>query len=319
MTTPLDQRIRSAVAANAATLGMRVGVALRWIETGEEATIDADEPVPLASVVKVPALVEAFRQIERGLLRLDDRWSLSMRLKTVGSGILRNLDDGLALTVRDVLTLMIAVSDNTATDMLLDRLGVATVDARMRELGLDQIRVRHTIREIFDDMLPSGDPSQDPRALARWEEEHGVRRGGFSYSRGPDNNVGTPRDVMRLMEMIFQGRAADPSSCRAMLDILARQQHNERFPRYLPAGTRVAHKTGSFAGISNDAGILYVGDTAHLAFAVLTSWDHEAVRGNRTAEVDAITALWDTIGRIGLAAFDYVRDADGPDDRRARG
>ena len=314
----LAGRISDVIANNDRTLGLKVGVALRWLETGEEALIDADLPVPLASVVKVPVLVEAFRQIESGCLRLDDRWSLSARLKTVGSGILRALDDGLAPTVRDVLTLMIVVSDNSATDMVLDRVGVASVHARMRELGLDNIHVRHTIREIFDDMLPSGDPSQDAEELARWEAERGVRRDGFSYSRGPDNNAGTPRDVMCLMALIFEGKAAGGPSCRAMLDILARQHYNERFPRYLPAGTRVAHKTGSFAGVSNDAGLLYVSDNAHVAFAVLCTWDQESVRGNRIAEVEATTALWDTIGRIGLAAFEHVREAGSSHDPRGR-
>ncbi len=296
----LQSRIQELLTENPA----RIGIALRHIENGAEVMIDADRPVPLASVVKVPIMVEAFRQISAQRIRLDDRWTLSHRFKTVGSGVLTALDDGLALSVRDILTLMIVISDNTATDMMLQRLDPNHIQAHMHTLGLTSMYVRHTIREIFDDMLPTGDPDQDRAELARWIATAGVRRDGFAFSTGPDNNVGTPREVARLMEMIFEEAVVDGPSCQAMLDILLQQQLNERFPRYLPAGTRVAHKTGSFAGIRNDAGILYIADDSHVAFALLSTWDQEAVRGDHQAEADAITALDQTFGTIGLAVYE---------------
>jgi beta-lactamase class A len=288
----------------------RIGVALRHIESGTEVMIDADRPVPLASVVKVPILVEAFHQIAAQRIRLDDRWALSHQFKTVGSGVLSVLDDGLALSVRDILTLMIVISDNTATDMVIERLGADQIQVYMRQLGLNSIFVRHTIREIFDDMLPSGAPDQNRAELARWIATAGVRRDGFAYSSGADNNVGTPRDLVRLMEMIAQGTVVDSSSCQAMLDILLKQQLNERFPRYLPAGTRVAHKTGSFAGVRNDVGILYIDDNSRVAFAVLSTWDHDAVRGDQKAEADVITELDQTFGMIGLAVYETFATHD---------
>jgi beta-lactamase class A len=295
----LEHRIQELLAGSPA----QIGIALRHVESGTEVMIDADRPVPLASVVKVPILVEAFRHIAEGRIRLDDRWTLMHSFKTVGSGILSALDDGLALSVRDILTLMIVISDNTATDMLIERLGADRTEAHMQELGLHSIHVQHSIREIFDDMLPSGSPDQDRAELARWIARSGVRRDGFAFSTGADNNVGMPRDLACLMELIFQG-VVDALSSRSMLDILLKQQLNERFPRYLPAGTAVAHKTGSFAGVRNDAGILYVAEDSHVAFALLSTWDHEAVRGNQQAEVDVITAIDETFGRIGLAAYE---------------
>jgi len=295
----LQEQIQEILSQNAA----RIGVAIRHIESGAEVMIGADEPVPLASVVKVPALVEAFRQIGAGQICLDDRWSLTSKVKTVGSGVLYLLDDGLALSVRDILLLMITISDNTATDMLLNRLGVASIDACMRNIGLPGISVKHTIRQIFDDMLPTGDPNQDLTELERWETEHGVKRGGFSYSTGPENNVGTPRDLARLMEMIFRAELLDQEACRAMLDIMHKQQITGRFPRYLPAGTRVANKTGSFSGVRNDVGILYVNDQSHVAFALLSTWDADAVRGNPQEFHRAVGALDDTFGKIGLAVY----------------
>jgi beta-lactamase class A len=281
----------------------RFSVAIRHIETGSEVMLDADQPGPLASVVKVPALVEAFRQIGAGLFRLDDRWPLTDDVKNVGSTVLTAMDAGLQLTVRDVLTLMIIISDNTATDMLFQRIGVGRVDACMRAFGLGSIHVTHTIRELFDDMLPSGDPNQDRTELARWEATRGVNRGGFAFSTGPENNVGSPRDLARLMEMIYRGELLDRTACDAMLAILLKQQINDRFPRYLPAGTRVAHKTGSISGIRNDAGILYAGDDSHVAFALFATWDSDAVRGDRQAEAAAVSALDDVFGKIGMATY----------------
>ena len=122
------------------------------------------------------------------------------------------------------VTLMTVISDNTATDLLMRRLGIDAIAERMRRLGLAGIHVVHTIGEIFADMLPSADPDQDRAALAAWEAANGVRRDGFAYSLGPDNNVGTPRDMARLLEMIVTGVALDRQGCDAMLDILHAQQ-----------------------------------------------------------------------------------------------
>lgn len=110
----------------------------------------------------------------------------------------------------------------------------------------------------------------------------------FSYSGGLDNNAGMPRDLVRLIEIIFRAELLDRASCDAMLEILLKQQLNERFPRYLPDGTRCARKTGSFVGVRNDAGILYAGDhadevRAHVAFAILSTWDYDRVRRNHRA------------------------------------
>jgi beta-lactamase class A len=194
----LSQRVTAAIEAAEA----EVGVVVRHVESAQEVAHRADVPVPLASVVKVPVLVEVFHQVRAGSLALDERIELDSDVKALGSGVLSLVDDGLALTVRDLLTLMTVISDNTATDMLMRRIGLDAVTERMRHLGLDGIHVVHTIGEIFADMLPSADPDQDRAALAAWEAAHGVRRDGFAYSLGPDNNVGTPRELARLGELI---------------------------------------------------------------------------------------------------------------------
>jgi beta-lactamase class A len=295
----LTERIAAAIDAS----GAEVGVVVRHVESAREVAVRADIPVPLASVVKIPVLVEAFHQIRAGAMSLDERWPLPADSKALGSGVLALLDDGLALTVRDLLTLMTVISDNSATDLLMQRIGVDAVAARMRRLGLDGIHVAHTIREIFMDMLPSADPTQDRAALAAWEADHGVRRDGFAYSLGPDNNVATPRDMARLLELIVTGDALDRAGCDAMLDILHAQQLNDRLPRFLPAGVRMAHKTGTFSGIRNDCGVIDGEGCGHVVTAMLVSWDHAAVRRDPRAVRRRVEAIDNAFGEIGLAAY----------------
>jgi beta-lactamase class A len=254
--------------------------------------------------VKIPVLVEAFRQLAEGQFKLTDRWPLDPQRKALGSGILTQFDDGLEPTVKDLLTLMIIVSDNTATDIVMERLGIETITRTMRELGLAHTHVARSLHDIFADMLPSPDPNQDPYALARWEAEHGVRRDGFSYSLGPDNNVSTPRDMTRLVEMIVKAECLDQQSCKAVLDILFKQQLNDRLPRFLPPGTRIAHKTGTFSGVRNDCGIIYIPDGSSVAITTLTTWDYDAVRQDRVAAWQCFGAIDTALGLIGLAAYE---------------
>ncbi len=279
------------------------GVSILHIESGQTLNISADVPVPLASVVKIPVLVEAFHQLREWRFQLDDRWTLEHSHKALGSGILTQFDDGLTPTVRDLLTLMIIISDNTATDILIERLGVQAIDDFMHQLGLSQTHVAHTLNEIFADMLPTPDPDQERYELARWEAEHGVRRDGFSYSLGEDNNVGTPRELTQLLAMIFKAEILDRDACDQMLEILLKQQLNDRLPRFLPAGTPVAHKTGTFSGVRNDAGIIYAGENSHVVVTVLSTWDHGACRGDPVAEWARAIELDTAIGQIGLAAY----------------
>src|SRR5207248_6018820 len=100
------------------------GIYVKCLETGEEIAIDADRQMDTMSTIKIPLMVEAFRQVEAGKFKLTDRITLQDDAKRPGTGILRSLDAGATITVKDLLTLMNIVSDNTATDLLLDRVGV---------------------------------------------------------------------------------------------------------------------------------------------------------------------------------------------------
>lgn len=280
--------------------GAQMAVAARHLESGAEIAIDAQRVVPLCSVLKIPVLVEAFRQMEEGRFTLDDRWELTTTEKNLPSGVLVFFDDGLRPTVRDLLTLMIIISDNTATDMILHRLGEASVSRAMHELGLTDIHVGVTIRGIFDDLLPSGDPTQDLLALATAPRN----RSGRSYSLGADNAVGTPAALTELLARIWRGEIVSRAACDQMLAILRKQQINDRLPRYLPPGTPCPHKTGTLPGIRNDSGIIYASDSSHVAVTVFSTWDDAAIEDDPIASRESAVEIDRAFGRIGRLLYD---------------
>ena len=285
--------------------GAEMGLSALHLESGQRIDVDAGRVFPLCSVLKIPVLVEAFRQIEEGLFTLDDRWQLTTAEKNLPSGILVFLDDGLAPTVRDLLILMIIISDNTATDMVMNRLGAGSVTNTMQSLGLTDIYVPMTIRQIFDDLLPSADPTQDMLALATAPRN----RTGRSYSLGPDNDVGTPAALTELLARIWRGELVSRAACDAMLDILLKQQLNDRLPRYLPPGTRCAHKTGTLPGIRNDSGIIYASGTSHVAVTLFSRWDDDAVADDPIANKETPIAIDSAFGRIGRLLYDTFSEA----------
>ena len=285
--------------------GAEMGLSALHLESGQRIDVDAGRVFPLCSVLKIPVLVEAFRQIEEGLFTLDDRWQLTTAEKNLPSGILVFFDDGLAPTVRDLLILMIIISDNTATDMVMNRLGAGSVTSTMHSLGLTDIHVPMTIRQIFDDLLPSADPTQDMLALATAPRN----RTGRSYSLGPDNDVGTPAALTELLARIWRGELVSRAACDAMLDILLKQQLNDRLPRYLPPGTRCAHKTGTLPGIRNDSGIIYASGTSHVAVTLFSRWDDDAVADDPIANKETPIAIDSAFGRIGRLLYDTFSEA----------
>jgi beta-lactamase class A len=301
----LQKQIEGAIRAADA----HMGVSMLHLERGDEINLHADESFPMASVLKIPVLVEAARQMDAGKFTLDDRWQLTVAEKNLGSGVLTFFDDGLLPTVRDLLTLMIIISDNTATDMIINRLGKEQIVNSMRQLGLQNVHLPLTIRQIFETILPSADPTQDPYSVALENKDYTPPPGAAGYSKGPENNVSTPRDMTRLLELIYRGRAASREGTDEMLRILLKQTLNDRLPRFLPPGTRVAHKTGTLSGFRNDAGILYVDDQQHVAVTVFSEWDSDAVKGDPIAERQRQYDIDSAFGHIGRAIFDYYATA----------
>jgi beta-lactamase class A len=301
----LKEQLETIIATSGATL---MAVSVKHLESGEELHIAGDSRVPLCSVVKIPVLAEAFRQLAAGKFSLEDRWELTLAEKNLPSGVLVFFQDGLLPTVRDLLTMMIIISDNTATDMLLHRLGTTAVHNYMQSLGLTHTHIVMTIRQIFEDILPSADPRQVLEKLDKPPQNEGkARRDGRAYSLGAINNVGTTRDMNHLLELIWRGKVVDRAACDQMLHILLQQQYDTRLSRFLPSGTPMAHKTGTLTGIRNDAGIIYCSEKSHVAVTVYATWDPASGPAARVLNWERMTALDVAMGHIGRAAYDHFQ------------
>jgi len=280
------------------------GIAVQHIESGQKTLINADAIFPTASVFKVPVMVEVFKQAQAGVFDLHDRLELKTHYKTLTTGVLLQLQDGLQPTIRDLVMLMIVVSDNTATTMLMELVGPENITATMHELGLTSIQVNMTVHEMF--LHAFGIPDQpDISVEALRERARKVKMDYQSrtFSRGKDNNVSSAADMTRLMAMIFRGKVVDRAACDEMLTILSHQQYNSRVPRYLPWYT-VYHKTGTMRGLRNDSGIIYCNDNSHVAFTVF-SFDSVALPlSSPRLGVQRSLLVEEMMGEIGLVIYE---------------
>ena len=250
--------LQDRVEAIAAEVDGIVGVWAEPLDGGATVSLNADMVFPMASVVKVPILIELYRQAEAGQIDLAARLPFEQRHLVPGSGVLQDLDFGLTPTVKDLATLMITVSDNAATDMILDLIGLDRLNLTVRELGLTSTTIPMTIRELLYSTvgLDAANPEHTYDLYQQRSREGVVDWQGRAYA-DTDNNLSTPRDLARLLGTIERRTILSAASCAAMLDILKRQKYNTRIPLYLPDTIAVAHKTGSLRGICNDAGIVY--------------------------------------------------------------
>ena len=182
----------------------------RESRTGETIAVNADTRFPTASTIKTAVMVEAWQQIADGQLTLETVLPLQESAKVGGAGVLRGMHDGLALTVADLINLMIILSDNTATNMLIGRVGTARVNQRLVSHGLTETKLfRPTFRDGRADVLPD------------LEREFGL-------------GMTTPREMARLMGLIAEGKAVSRAASEAMLATLVRQQDRAMIPRLLP-------------------------------------------------------------------------------------
>lgn len=239
------------------------GVYIKSLDSGEEIAINADTVMDTMSTIKVPLLVEAFRQVDAGTLRLDTRIEMKRSDQRFGTGVMRTLDPGVSFTLKDVLTLMIIQSDNSATDMAFALVGgPARVNETMRAMGLPTITATGSSFEWFRALGAASDPAWSkltpeelfvkgyPASASQADRER------FHFEGKSPYGLSSARDMGRLLEKIARNEAASPASCAAMLRILRQQQMNTRIPKYL-AGAGTPHKTGDFPPyIANDVGLI---------------------------------------------------------------
>jgi beta-lactamase class A len=273
--TPLDV-LQGNIERISRSINAKWGIYIKCLETGEEIALNADEQMDTMSVIKIPLMVEAFRQIEAGKFQLSDREVLREEDKRPGTGIIRSLDDGAQLTIKDLLTMMIIVSDNTATDMIFRKVGgIEPVNELMKSYGLTQTRATAPAKTWFDAL----------RAAPSSADFHREGKHPFGLS--------SARDMGKLLEKIKTGQAVDKKSSDLMLQMMRGQVYRTRLPKYV-TNFNVPHKTGDFLPyIGNDVGI-FESEKRNITVSVFTA-NHFGSGPN----------LEDAIGRIGEQIANY--------------
>ena len=257
--------LASRVEASLNSLNAKTSFYAKHLPSGREIAIRADEPMNALSVIKIPIMVLAYRDADAGTLELDERYQIQPEDMRRGSGLLQSFSPGIEPTYRDIITQMIITSDNTATDVVIKRLGLERVNTMLAEMGFDQTRLRATTGELFRavlelaapgnaslsdrDVFESGFPS-DPEAAVR----------SFGFEGDSTQWLGriTAREISHMLEAIEENELASPESSDEMIGILRRQFYSSRLPQQLRGRASIAHKTGDWPPhAGNDAGILY--------------------------------------------------------------
>jgi beta-lactamase class A len=244
-----------------------MSIYMKNLSSGDEIDLDADTVYETFSVIKLAIAAEVLREAEAGKFSLSDRVAITASDRRLPSGVLYSLEPGLQPTVHDLLTLMIIISDNEATDILATKVGRANVTAYMHNLGLKNTSIRFSDLDWDRTWLGTLDPSYKN---ARGDQTINFPFGKYSdaqvnaafshtiYDAGIYFGHSTTREIGRLLEWAADGKLVSAKASHLLLDILEKQQVNDRFPRYLK-DVRIAHKTGDGQPfIANDAGVLWV-------------------------------------------------------------
>ncbi|MEP6690183.1 MAG: serine hydrolase [Gemmatimonadaceae bacterium] len=246
-----------------------MGVAIRDLVTGQVLAINADELFPTASTIKIAILAELVRADQRGRVHLADAYTVSASDVVGGSDIMEGLTPGVTrLTLRDLATMMVAVSDNSATNVLIDRLGADSVNALLVELGLKETRLRRKMMDL--------------KAAAAGRE-----------------NTATPRELVTLLAALHHGTVLGAKGTDAFFALLSTHK-NSQIARVLPDTVRVATKPGDLDGVRNDCGVVFA-PRRPFAICVMTTFDHDA-RAAEDAISEVAAAAYSYFERVGTAS-----------------
>jgi beta-lactamase class A len=243
--TTLSQQIDSLLARFAGKLWLYA----KNLDSGAEFGLRPDEKVRTASTIKLPILCALFDLVAAGKVRWDEKLTLHDDDKISGSGVLHEFSAGTQLAVRDVAHIMIVVSDNTATNLILDHITADAVNDYLDRIGLKSTRALRKIRGDGNDLKP---PSGLSKASLLPENK--------SYGLG----VTTPREMVTLLDMIEHGKIVSPEASKEIVAILKRQQYKDGIGRR--RGDDVASKSGALDLLRSDVGIVYL-PTSRLAIA----------------------------------------------------
>jgi beta-lactamase class A len=203
-----------------------IAVAIEDLSTGRTLFLNSDEILPQASSIKIAVVAELYHQHQEGKLKLDDLYTVNAADLVPDSNIMGGLTPGVTrVTNRDLATMMMAVSDNSATNVVIDRVGMDNVNAFLESLGLHQVRLRRKMMDL--------------KAAAEGRE-----------------NVATPREMMTLLDALFRNKVLNRGLTEDFFRILATPK-DSWIPRYLPEGLKIANKPGSLEGVRNDSGVIF--------------------------------------------------------------
>lgn len=298
-------RLRAEIERVSALARGTVGVGLIHLESGRELFVNGTVAFPMASTFKVPVAVQLLSRVDAGTIRLDSMVTLQPRDLHPGSGTLSNLfdDPGVSLSLRNLLELMLLISDNSATDLVLAASGGGrAVNERLAGLGVAGISVdRPTIALIADaigvrDLGPESTWSlasfrQKQRAIT--PEDARAAAAAFYRDR---RDTSTPEGMARLLQKVWRGEALGASGTALLLDIMRRCETGpNRIKGLLPPGIEVMHKTGSLGiGVTNDVGILTLPDGAgHVVLTVFVKEAQAPVEAQERAIAQVARAVYD--------------------------
>lgn len=261
----LFQKLDATIQAEAHNLDGVLGVQVVDLATNNSVSLNADEVFPTASTIKIAILAELFRQAEQGKLNLNDSYTLQASDLVGGSGISSSLTPGVTkLTLRDVAALMISVSDNSMTNVLIDRVGMDNVNAFLDSLGLTHTRLRRKMMDV--------------KAAAEGRE-----------------NVATPHEIAQLLEALYRGKVLNKQSTEDFFNLLS--IHKESYiPRALPEDLRIANKPGELEGVRNDCGLIFTGKRPYILCVMSSYVRHEREAGDAIARISV--AAWQTFDRL---------------------
>lgn len=257
----------------------KVAVSILHLNTGQRFDYRADEVMPTASLIKLPVMVEVYRQIAAGQISPDQMVELKAEDKVPGSGVLtKHFSDGCRLPLRDVIQLMIAYSDNTATNLVVDQIGLEATARTMAELGYPETKLHSKVYRGRSSIFP--ERSQ-------------------KYGLGST----TSSDIVDLLKRLHEGKLVSREYSNLMLQHLEACEATARLPRLLPPGVKVAHKSGAVSNARCDAGIIY-SQNGPIALCTLTSENEDQSWGKSNA-----AELFNA--KIAKAAYDYFNPKSG--------
>ena len=244
-----------------------LAVAILDLSTGQKYLLHADEVLPTASSIKIAILTELYLQAQQGKLKLTELYTLQKSDIVGGSGVAEALTPGVTrLTLRDVAALMISVSDNSATNVIIDRIGMENVNALLDSLGLTHTRLRRKMMDL--------------KAAGEGRE-----------------NVATPREMMTLLEDLYRGKVLNRQFTEDFFNLLS--IHKESYiPRELPEDLRVANKPGELEGVRNDSGIVFAGKRPYVISVMTTYLRREKDGGDAIIRIsNAAYQMFDRLSR----------------------